>query len=81
MTRPGRVLRDVMRDRATGNSAGDAAQRVAEREARERAHRETVERFGAFTAENAQDAIAWQERRIRELTGSTPCNRAEVHRG
>ena len=46
---------------------GDAARRVREREAAEQAHRETLEKFGAFTPENASEAIAWQESRIREL--------------
>ena len=72
MTRPGWYLRAVMRDRASGNSAADGARRVAEREARDRAHRETVDRFGEFTAQNVQDALAWHERRIRELIDAIP---------
>ena len=47
---------------------GDAERRVRNREACEQAHRETIARFGAFTPENAAEAIAWQESRIRALT-------------
>jgi|DEB19_MinimDraft_3_1074340.scaffolds.fasta_scaffold354509_2 hypothetical protein len=72
MPRPGWHLRAVMRDRATGNSHGDAQRRIAERKVREQAHREAVDRFGVFTAENAAEAIAWQDQRIRELTDAIP---------
>jgi hypothetical protein len=61
-----------MRDRAAGNSPSDAQRRIAERKVREQAHRETVERFGVFTPENAAEAIAWQDARIRELIRTLP---------
>jgi len=34
----------------------------------EQAHRECMERYPVLTAQNAGEAIAWQEARIAELT-------------
>lgn len=48
----------------TGN---EVAWRIARRKAGEQAHQECLAKFGAFTTENAWEAIKWQEARITEL--------------
>lgn len=65
----GRLLRDQMRDDATANSPERVAERVAYRAASEQAHAEMLARFAPLTAENLRESIAWQQARIRELTG------------
>jgi hypothetical protein len=59
----GKAVRDAMRP----DPPGAVAERIANRAACERAHREMMERFGAITAENAREAIDWQEARISEI--------------
>jgi hypothetical protein len=61
--RAGRLLRDLARDRATPTDP------ARHRAIGEQANREMMERFAPLTAENAQAAIEWQERRIGELAG------------
>lgn len=63
MTRPGRLLRQMMRP----DAPGAAAERATQRSIGEQANAEMMERFAPLTAENAREAIAWQESRIREL--------------
>jgi hypothetical protein len=46
---------------------GDAERRCLERAAGIQANAEMMERFAPLTAENAQEAVKWQESRIREL--------------
>ena len=62
MPRPGWHLRAVMRDRATGNSHGDAQRRIAARKVREQAHREAVDasetRNRTWTVEQARALCA-----------------------
>jgi len=59
--------------RLIGNGEPDTnaqvEERVRARAACDQAHRETLEKFGTITAENADEAIAWQEARMRELKG------------
>lgn len=54
------------------NGAPDTVDTIAERArhraAGEQAHREMLERFQPLTPENAAEAIAWQTRRIAELS-------------
>lgn len=54
------------------NGAPDTADTIAERSqhraACDQAHREMIERFQPLTPENAAEAIAWQARRIAELS-------------
>ena len=66
MPRAGRVLRQFMRDEATETPAR-AEERKRHRAACEQALREREARFPVLTAENADEAIRWQEQRIREL--------------
>ena len=49
------------------DAPGDASRRVADRKAGERAHAEMLEKFSPLTAENALEALRWQEARWREL--------------
>lgn len=51
------------------DTTADIAERVAYRAAGTQAHTETLARFGAITAANAAEAIAWQEARIKEILG------------
>lgn len=57
----------ALRDQWEVDRLHDAAWTVRRRTAGERAHAETLARFGGFTVENAAEAIAWQEARIAEL--------------
>lgn len=50
------------------DTAETVSERVRHRAACEQAHRETLERFQGITPENAAEAIAWQTKRIEELT-------------
>jgi len=58
--------------RLLSNGGLDTAEQIADRlrysAAAERAIRDREELFPVLTADNAAEAIAWQERRIRELT-------------
>lgn len=66
MSRPGKLLRWAMRP----DAPGAAEERIRYRAAAEQAVAETLARFNGITPENALEAIAWQEERIRELTGT-----------
>jgi hypothetical protein len=61
--RASKFVRSLMRP----DTAEAIAARLAARAASEQAYKETLERFGAITPENAKDAIEWQEARIAEL--------------
>lgn len=52
------------------DTSAQVEERIRHRTACEQAHRETMEKFGGFTPENAREAAAWQAARIRELTGT-----------
>jgi hypothetical protein len=60
----GRLILDLARDR---HHPTDAA---AHRKAAQQAHEETRAKFYPLTHENAQEAVEWQEQRIRELLAS-----------
>lgn len=49
------------------DTATTIAYRLADRKAREQAHAEMSARWPTLTAENAREAIAWMETRIRKL--------------
>jgi hypothetical protein len=66
--RIGKAVRDTMRP----DPPGAAKERIANRAACEQANRETMERFGPLTADNARDALAWQEARIVAIKRATP---------
>lgn len=51
---------------------GAAEERIRARKAGEQVNREMMERFAPLTAENAGEAIKWQEQRIRELLAGAP---------
>lgn len=65
MTRPGRLLRQLMRP----DPPGAAAERIRHRAIAEQAVREREAKWPILTAENAGEAIAWQTARIIELEG------------
>lgn len=54
------------------DTAEQVAERIRHRAACEQALREREERFPVLTAENAREAIAWQDARIAELTRGSP---------
>jgi hypothetical protein len=66
MPRPGRLLRERARDDARENP-GRVAERLRHRAAADQVALERAELFPEITPENAQDVLAWQEARIREL--------------
>lgn len=59
-----RLVRDVG---AQQEDDGQGARRRRETELRAQAHQETLDRFTPLTANNAADAITWQEQRIQQL--------------
>ena len=61
----GKLLNWKMRDMDTPERV---AERARHRKACERAVREREEKFPSLTAENAAEAMRWQEKRIAELT-------------
>jgi len=66
--RPGRFLRQCMRDDATANSPARVAERLRRRATAEQVGREIEERFpGGITVENAAEVLKWQRERITEL--------------
>lgn len=68
MSRPRQSLvRQLAADKARPDTAADVSYRIAARAAGEQAVRERAERFPQLTAENAGEALAWQESRLREL--------------
>lgn len=63
MSRVGRAVRDAMRP----DHPGAVEERIAHRAAAGQAHREMMERFAPLTAENAGEAIKWQDARIAAI--------------
>ena len=49
----------------------DADYTIRARAAGEQAHAEMLARFGPLTADNAAEAIRWQEKRIAKLIGGS----------
>lgn len=64
--KPGRLLRAIMRDNAN-ETPQRARERVLAREVGKQAHADMLAKFAPLTAENARDAIAFQEQRAAEL--------------
>lgn len=62
----GRAVRDSMRP----DPPGAAEERIRARHAGEQANREMMAKFAPLTADNAGEAIKWQDARIRELLGT-----------
>jgi hypothetical protein len=54
------------------DAPGAAAARVRARELGQQVLREVEAKFGAITAENAAEVLAWQAARLRELEGVAP---------
>lgn len=67
--RASKLLRDLMRP----DTKDQIAERIRHRASCEQAHSETLAKFGAITAENALEAIRWQEQRIQELDKEAVC--------
>jgi hypothetical protein len=66
----GRALRQKMIDDATANSPERVAERKRLREIGEQVSREIVEKFpGGINAENADEVLTWQAKRLRDLRG------------
>lgn len=63
MTRPGRMVRELMRP----DPPGSAAERIRHRRAAEQAYGEMLARYSPLTPEVMPAALAWQEARIRDL--------------
>lgn len=61
-------IRRAMRLDRLGNTPEAIAERIRCRGIREQVDRERESRFPVLTSENAKEAIAWQESRIKELT-------------
>lgn len=61
---PSQFHRNIGRP-ARPDTAAEIAERVAFREAWRLAHADTIECFGAITADNIGAALAYQEERIR----------------
>lgn len=75
MNRPGRLLRQIMKDH---DSAERIAERIRHREICNQAVREREERYPNLTAENVAEAMAFQERRIQELTKRSPTENSKL---
>lgn len=54
------------------DTANAKAERIRHRAHCDKAHNETMELFAPLTPENVAAALAWQERRIKELDASDP---------
>jgi hypothetical protein len=61
--RPGRYLRQMMQP----DPPGAEAERIRQRAAAKQAIAEREARWPLLTAENAQEAIGWQDARVAEL--------------
>ncbi len=61
--RASNLVRSLMKP----DAPGDVERRMARRLAGAQAYDEMVAKFGALTADNAAQAIAWQDARISEL--------------
>lgn len=69
MAHVGKALHRKLRDERLESPERERA-RIARRAACEQAVKEREARFPVLTPENAAEALAWQEQRIRELTAA-----------
>jgi hypothetical protein len=67
----GWFIRAKMRDDATANSPERIAERLRHRAACDAARADREREYPVLTADNAQEAIDFQERRIREILEET----------
>ena len=60
-------IRDLIAANARPSTADEIAERRRYQAAREQMQRERAERYPIITADNAEEVIAWQDRRLAEL--------------